>query len=91
MRKLLITALAAATLAGAAGAADAQTVVVERYGPWDSGWGPPPPPPRASWRHWRGHERNWHSHVHQCMIRFKTYDPYRDMYRIHKRWVACRD
>jgi len=29
--------------------------------------------------------------MHQCMVRFKTYDPYRDMYRIHKRWVACRD
>jgi opacity protein-like surface antigen len=31
MRKLLFAALAAATLAGAAGAASAQPVVVERY------------------------------------------------------------
>ena len=39
MRKILFAGLAAATLIGAAGASTAQTVVVQRYGHWDNGWG----------------------------------------------------
>jgi opacity protein-like surface antigen len=90
MRKLLFAALAAATLAGAAGAASAQPVVVERYGHWDSAWGVAPPPPRAAWRRWRGHEHEWYGHVHTCMVH-PGYDARRDMWRDGHRWVACVD
>ena len=91
MRKVITAGLAAVALAGAAGAANGQTVVVERYGHWDPAWGAVPPPPRAAWRHWRGHEANWYGHVHQCMVKYRYYDPARDMYRVGKRWVACHD
>jgi opacity protein-like surface antigen len=87
MRKLITAGLAAAMLAGVAGAAAAQPVVVERYGHWDQTWGAPPPPPM---RHWRGHRTEWYGHVHGCQTRYTTYDPHRDMYRVHNRWVACR-
>jgi hypothetical protein len=91
MRKLIIAGLAAVALTGAAGAASGQPVVVERYGHWDSGWGAAPPPPRAAWHQWRGHEGNWYGHVHSCAVKYRNYDPHRDMYRAGKRWVACRD
>ena len=72
--------------------AQAQTVVVERYGHWDPTWGHPPPPPMARWHHWRGeHRARWYGHVHDCQVRFTTYDPRRDMYREGRRWVPCRD
>ena len=91
MRKLLFAGLAAATLIGAAGASAAQPVVVERYGHWDRGWGDPPPPPMHSWHRWRGHEARWYGHVHNCMVRYSTYDARRDMYRHGRRWVRCVD
>ncbi len=91
MRKIITAALAAASLIGTAGAASGQTVVVERYGRWEPAWGVAPPAPNHRWRHWRGHEANWYGHVHNCMTRYTTYDARRDMYRVHKRWVACRD
>jgi hypothetical protein len=88
MRKLILAALAGATLVGA-GAASAQ-VVVERYGHWDPAWGaaPPPPPARVTyWRHHR-HENEWYEHVHNCMTH-ERYDARRDMYFEHRHWVAC--
>jgi hypothetical protein len=98
MKKLILASLALATLAAGgaasvAGSATAQPVVVEeRYGHWDPAWGVTPPPPVRRWRHWRGeHEREWYGHVHNCMVRFNTYDARRDMYLEGHRWVACRD
>lgn len=87
MRKLITAGLAVAALAGAASVATAQPVVVERYGHWDNAWGAAPPPPH---RHWHGRPADWYGHVHTCMTRYTTYDPHRDMYRVHNRWVACR-
>ncbi|WP_293900298.1 hypothetical protein [Phenylobacterium sp.] len=80
-------------LAGAAGAATAQTVVVqERWGHWDPTWGREPGPPQHRYmRHWRGHENNYYGHVHNCMVKYHGYNPRRDMYREHRRWVPCRD
>jgi hypothetical protein len=96
MRKLLFAGLAAAALAGGvavSSTAGAQSVVVEeRYGHWDPAWGVVPPPPAHRWHHWRGErEREWYTHVHTCMTRYQGYDPHRDMYREHHRWVACHD
>lgn len=90
MRKLLSATLAAALLAGAAGAAAAQTVVVEhRYGTWDPAWGAVPPAPPGTVIYWRNHPDEWYEHVHQCRVRFKDYDPQRDMYMEGTKWVAC--
>ena len=92
MRKLITAAILAASLAGVAGAASAQgVVVVERYGHWDPAWGSAPPAPHAGWRRWRGHETGWYNHVHSCSVRYRFYDARRDMYRTGHRWVACRD
>lgn len=94
MRKIMTAALVGAALAGAAGAAIAQPAVVveERWGHWDPAWGVAPPAPPRVWNHyWRHHEDRWYGHVHNCMVRFTTYDPRRDMYRVHRRWVRCRD
>lgn len=96
MRKLLFAGLAAAALAGGvavSSTAGAQTVVVEeRYGHWDPAWGVVPPPPLPAWAYWRGeHEHEWYGHVHNCMVRYKGYDPRRDMYYEGHRWVSCRD
>jgi hypothetical protein len=94
MRKLILAGLAAAAMCAGAGAANAQTVVVqERWGHWDPTWGRDPgPPPHAMWRHWRGHEDRWYGHVHTCMVRYHShYDYRRDMYRVGHRWVRCRD
>jgi len=91
MRKLILAGLAAASLMGGAGAAAGQTVVVERWGHWDPTWGADPgPPPRAAWRHWRHRENRWYQHVHSCMVH-ERYDPRRDRYWEHRRWVTCRD
>jgi hypothetical protein len=92
MRRLILAGLAATALVSG-GAASAQTVTVqERWGHWDPTWGHQPgPPPHAMWRHWRGHEANYYGHVHNCMVRYHTYDAHRDMYRVGHRWVACRD
>jgi hypothetical protein len=96
MRKLLFAGLAAAALVsgGAVVATDAQaqTVVVERYGHWDPTWGHMPPPPMHRWHRWRGeHRAEWYGHVHNCMVRYSTYDARRDMYREGRRWVSCTD
>jgi hypothetical protein len=95
MRKLLTAGLALAAGVGASSitfeAANAQPVVVERYGHWDDTWGRAPPPPLRRWHNWRGHETNWYGHVHNCMVRYHGYDARRDMYREGRRWVACRD
>ena len=95
MRKLLFAGLAAATLMGGAAVtatATAQPVVVERYGHWDPAWGAQPPPPMRTWHAWRGdHERVWYEHVHNCMVRYHGYNPHRDMYYEHRRWVRCSD
>jgi hypothetical protein len=91
MRKLILAGLAAASLVGAAGAAAAQTVVVERYGHWDPAWGAEPgPPPHAMARHWRHREHMWYEHVHRCMAR-ERYDWHHDRYWDHGRWHACAD
>ncbi|MDB5441886.1 MAG: hypothetical protein JWP86_1155 [Phenylobacterium sp.] len=90
MRKLIIAGLAAASLLGGAGVAVGQPVV-ERWGHWDPTWGADPgPPPRALARHWRHRENHWYEHVHNCMGR-ERYNPHRDMYWEHRRWVPCRD
>ena len=91
MRKILSAGLAAAALVGAAGAAVAQPVVVERYGHWEHGWGAPPPGPPARVVYWRQHHDRWYGHVHNCMARYHGYDARRDMYRVGHRWVVCRD
>lgn len=97
MRKFMIAGLAAAMAAGAGAAtvstsAAAQPVVVERYGHWDPAWGVVPPAPMHRWRHWRGeHEHEWYGHVHNCLVRYSTYDARRDMYLEGHRWVSCRD
>lgn len=91
MRRMLMAGLAAAMLAGSAGVAGAQTVVVERWGHWDPAWGADPgPPPRVVARHWRHRENHWYEHVHRCMVH-ERYNPRRDMYFEHRRWVTCRD
>jgi len=96
MRKLMLAGVAAASaLAGGvatfATVAQAQPVVVERYGHWDPTWGEAPPPPMHRWHHWRGREAEWYGHVHNCMVRYHGYDARRDMYMEGRHWVACRD
>jgi hypothetical protein len=89
MRRLITVGLAAASLVGAASAASAQTVVVERYGHWEPAWGSmPPPPPRVAY--WRHRDRDWYGHVRMCSDRHHGYNPHRDMYRVGHRWVRCR-
>ncbi|MDB5444693.1 MAG: hypothetical protein JWQ97_10 [Phenylobacterium sp.] len=91
MKKLVSAGLAAALLVGAAGAAVAQPVVVERYGHWDRAWGAPPPGPPGRVAYWRHHRTNWYGHVHNCMGRYHGYDPRRDMYMQGHRWMRCTD
>jgi len=91
MRRILTAALAGAALLSAAGAASAQTVVVERYGHWDPTWGAEPGPPPRAVGYWRHHREDWYGHVHNCMVRFHYYDARRDMYREGRRWVRCHD
>jgi hypothetical protein len=88
MKKLISAGLAAA---GAAGAACAQPVVVERYGHWERTWGDAPPPPPARVAYWRHHRADWYGHVHNCMVRYHGYDARRDMYMEGHRWARCRD
>ncbi len=89
MRKLMLAGFTAALLS-AASYSSAQ-VPAERYGHWDPSWGDAPPAPQHQWRRWQGHEGEWSSHVHNCMVRFPTYDAHRDMYRKGRRWIACVD
>ena len=91
MRKLLMAGVAAALLAGSAGAAGAQTVVVERWGHWEPTWGVQPPPPPRRVGYWRHHERDWYGHVRHCSVTYHRYDPRRDMYYEGRRWIPCRD
>lgn len=91
MRKLLMAGVAAALLAGSAGAAGAQTVVVERWGHWEPAWGAQPPPPPRRVGYWRHHERDWYGHVRHCSVTYHRYDPRRDMYYEGRRWIPCRD
>jgi len=99
MRKLMFAGLAAAALAGGGASAVATVataqpavVVEERYGHWDPTWGTVPPPPHHTWHHWRGERAHeWYGHVHNCMVKYNTYDASRDMYLVHKRWVSCHD
>jgi hypothetical protein len=92
MRKIMFAGLAVAALLGASGAASARQVVVEeRYGHWDPAWGVAPPAPHHSWHRWHGRESAWYGHVHNCLVRYHTYDAHRDMYREGHRWVACND
>ena len=91
MKKLISAGLAAAALAGAAGSALAQPVVVERYGHWERTWGAEPPGPPARVVYWRHHRGEWYGHVHNCMVRYHGYDARRDMYMSGHRWVRCHD
>ena len=99
MRNLMFAGLAIATLAGSgatvvatAAAAQPTIVVQERYGHWDPAWGVVPPAPSHRWRHWRGErEHEWYGHVHNCVVRYHTYDARRDMYLEGRRWVSCHD
>jgi hypothetical protein len=99
MRNLMFAGLAIAALAGSgatavatAAAAQPTIVVQERYGHWDPAWGVVPPAPSHRWRHWRGErEHAWYGHVHNCVVRYHTYDARRDMYLEGRRWVSCHD
>ena len=98
MKKLILTSLAAAAIATVAtGSALAQrhplgdrdhdgvpNAVDPHDDRWDPAWGPQVMPPR----HWNRHY-GWNHHVGLCHTRFATYDPHRDMYRVHNRWVRC--
>lgn len=57
-----------------------------RYGRWDNRWGRHPAPPP---RHWR-HSNNWYGHVRACQVRYRSYNPARDMYFTGRVWVRCR-
>lgn len=57
-----------------------------RYGRWDNRWGRHPAPPP---RHWRN-ERSWYGHVRACQMRYRSYNPARDMYFTGRVWVRCR-
>jgi hypothetical protein len=87
MRKLMMAALAGASLVAAAGAAGAQ----ERWGHWDPSWGAQPPPPPARVAYWKHHQHDaeWYEHVHGCMSHDR-YDARRDAYYEHRHWVPCR-
>lgn len=46
------------------------------FGPWDPSWGPEPPPPPPGWENrW-----DWHRHVRACQTRYRTYNPYTDIF-----------
>jgi hypothetical protein len=98
MKKFVTIGLAVLTLASAAasGGAYAQRPLgdkdrdgvpnaVDRHDDrWDPAWGRMVAPPR----HWnRSHQ--WNHHVGLCREKYPTFDPRRDMYRDHKRWVRC--
>ncbi|MDO9248387.1 MAG: BA14K family protein [Phenylobacterium sp.] len=57
-----------------------------RYGRWDHRWGRQPAPPP---RHWR-HSNSWYGHVRACQIRYRSYNPARDMYFTGRVWTRCR-
>ena len=57
-----------------------------RYGRWDNRWGRYPAPPP---RHWR-HNNGWYGHVRACQVRYRSYNPARDMYFTGRAWVRCR-
>ncbi len=57
-----------------------------RYGRWDNQWGRYPAPPP---RHWR-HNNGWYGHVRACQVRYRSYNPARDMYYSGYSWVRCR-
>jgi hypothetical protein len=61
----------------------------QRYGHWDPVWGDLPPPPPRTVTYWRTNQRNWYPHVRNCMVRYKSYDPRRDEYRVGNRRVRC--
>ena len=97
MKKLVLISLAAATLATVgAGSAFAQrplgdkdrdgipNAVDPHDDRWDPAWGAQVMPPR----HWN-HHQHWNHHVGLCHTKYSTYDPHRDMYRVHNRWVRC--
>jgi hypothetical protein len=97
LKKLVLTSLAAAALATAlSGSALAQrplgdrdrdgvpNIVDPHDDRWDPAWGPQVMPPRR-WNH----RHHWNHHVGLCHAKFSTYDPHRDMYRVHNRWVRC--
>ncbi|MBP7649462.1 MAG: BA14K family protein [Phenylobacterium sp.] len=56
------------------------------YGRWDNRWGRHPAPPP---RHWR-HNNSWYGHVRACQIRYRSYNPARDMYFTGRVWTRCR-
>lgn len=57
-----------------------------RYGRWNNEWGRHPAPPPRHWRHTNG----WYGHVRACQIRYRSYNPARDMYFTGRTWVRCR-
>src|SRR5689334_14147681 len=56
-----------------------------RYGRWDNAWGRYPAPPPRHWRHHNG----WYGHVRACQVRYRSYNPARDMYFTGRTWVRC--
>ena len=58
----------------------------DRWGRWDTHWGARPAAPP---RHWR-RSSDWYRHVHACQVRYRSYNPSRDMYRTRTAWVRCR-
>lgn len=58
----------------------------DRYGRWDNHWGHYPAPPPRHWRHHNG----WYGHVRACQVRYRSYNPARDMYFSGHTWIRCR-
>jgi hypothetical protein len=57
------------------------------YGIWNPGWGHRPPPPPSHW----GRPGNWYQHVRACQMRYRSYDPRTDSYRLRPGvWRRCR-
>ena len=57
------------------------------YGSWNPGWGHRPPPPPHGW----GRPGNWYQHVRACQMRYRSYNPRTDSYRLRPGvWRRCR-
>ncbi|MGR4865774.1 BA14K family protein [Caulobacter sp. LARHSG274] len=57
------------------------------YGHWNPGWGHRPPPPPSHW----GRPGSWYQHVRACQMRYRSYNPRTDSYRLRPgAWRRCR-
>ena len=51
---------------------------------WDPAWGRVVAPPR----YW-GRRIGWNRHVGACLRTYRSYNPGRDSYYTHRRWIRC--